>query len=415
MTGHQAAFWHPGILAKYLAADAACHECLSRGLSAAPAWVVADQDANDPHRIPYPSRPDSSTLRRAIFSFPLQTDDALHPSTTRRIAACCLPALAAPNESPPADADNSAIAGLQHIAMEVVRSSDSANAAEHVWSVVQADLRALGLNAPTLFASRLSRTRLFAEFIEAIGQDARACISAYNAAALSHPNAGIAPLSVQDDRVELPLWRLRFGQPRERVHADELPSVPMDELAPRALVFSSLMRLAGADMFIHGFGGGGYDRVTESWIGAWLPAERLSPTAIVSATRFLHFPGAPPLIPPSMADRAVWKAHRARHDPSLVNDDSAAAHKNELLGKITLAKRGNPSLAREQYKAMHELLARVRLAHSQRLAELDLAASEMRQHRDVMKVRFARDWPCAMYPTDVLVSLQREIRRHFDT
>jgi hypothetical protein len=39
MTGHQAEFWHTGILAKYLAADAA-----AGALGADVAWLVVDQD-----------------------------------------------------------------------------------------------------------------------------------------------------------------------------------------------------------------------------------------------------------------------------------------------------------------------------------------------------------------------------------
>ncbi|MHC4977339.1 MAG: hypothetical protein ACYTF7_12185, partial [Planctomycetota bacterium] len=49
MTGHQPVFWHPGILAKFLA----CHHA-SRALGARCAWIVPDQDEVDPLHIRVP-------------------------------------------------------------------------------------------------------------------------------------------------------------------------------------------------------------------------------------------------------------------------------------------------------------------------------------------------------------------------
>ena len=50
--GHQAAFWHPGILAKLFAANAAAR-AVRRKVTR---WIVVDQDDNDPWRVRYPVR-----------------------------------------------------------------------------------------------------------------------------------------------------------------------------------------------------------------------------------------------------------------------------------------------------------------------------------------------------------------------
>src|SRR5690606_23987135 len=60
MTGHQPALWHCGVLAKFLAADAA-----ARALGAAPATLLVDQDVGDPAAVRRPERgPDGRWTRR---------------------------------------------------------------------------------------------------------------------------------------------------------------------------------------------------------------------------------------------------------------------------------------------------------------------------------------------------------------
>ena len=58
MSGHQAAFWHMGIAAKWLALHEA-GECLG----ASTAWVVVDHDPEDFSGLSVPVRNASATLR----------------------------------------------------------------------------------------------------------------------------------------------------------------------------------------------------------------------------------------------------------------------------------------------------------------------------------------------------------------
>jgi hypothetical protein len=50
MSGHQTTFWHPGILAKWYAMNAAAQR-----VHGATAWVAVDHDTDDPTAIAYPA------------------------------------------------------------------------------------------------------------------------------------------------------------------------------------------------------------------------------------------------------------------------------------------------------------------------------------------------------------------------
>ncbi|MEE2972696.1 MAG: hypothetical protein VX672_06190, partial [Planctomycetota bacterium] len=60
-TGHQAEIWHPGILAKDLAAAAVARTLEATGVPAIPLHFIADHDANDGGLLAYPTR----EIRRA--------------------------------------------------------------------------------------------------------------------------------------------------------------------------------------------------------------------------------------------------------------------------------------------------------------------------------------------------------------
>ena len=127
-------------------------------------------------------------------------------------------------------------------------------------------------------------------------RDPVTCADSYNQAVSLVPGAGVASLRVDSDRVELPLWWLRWDRPRQRVFAirdrqekqgaDRWQFATTDgpiELgrlgdravaaerqgersptpAPRALLLTGLVRQYFADWFVHGTGGGNYDRITE--------------------------------------------------------------------------------------------------------------------------------------------------------
>ena len=137
-----------------------------------------------------------------------------------------------------------------------------------------------------VFASTLHKSDLFGELVESMVREPRTMGEAYNQACEAFPDAGTRPLAIRERAIELPLWRIRPGEARMPVYSTQLDEIPRDQLAPRALLMTAIVRLAGCDLFIHGTGGAAYDRITERWIQTWL-AQDLAPIGVASATRTL--------------------------------------------------------------------------------------------------------------------------------
>ncbi len=75
--------------------------------------------------------------------------------------------------------------------------------------------------------SALLQTPPGAALLDAMLQDARRCVRCYNQATLDQPQAGIPPLVIERERVELPVWALRWQGMRQRVFADLADSEPL--------------------------------------------------------------------------------------------------------------------------------------------------------------------------------------------
>ncbi len=421
MTGHQAEFWHPGILAKYVAADAA-----ARAFGASPAWVVVDQaDPAANTVVPYPFRGADGAL--AIESWDVSGAPPTGRATTVR-------------ERRETAIPDFVRTGLDRIASVWAAHADQPAPARRL-SAALADLIApLIPPAPAVFATDLARTDLFRALIEAMRRDPAPCIAAHNAAARAHPSARIRPLVADEvqDRFELPLWHIAPGSARRRVYAEMLGSIPPRELAPRAVLLTGILRLAACDLFIHGTGGGGdegvstrdrppmaashegYERVTEDWLTAWARSDRaiadllaggLAPMAVVTATRLLPLAADPV---PTEADvaRDRWRAHHARHDPGLLRDAPAAAQKRELVSAIEAA----PRRSRERsdlYARLHTTLDQARRAHAPDLEALARRADHARARRADAAIAHDRTWPFPIYPEPMLLALRDEIRAAF--
>jgi hypothetical protein len=402
MTGHQAEFWHPGIVSKYIAANAAADR-----IGAAVSVLVVDQDANPPADIRYPDR-DPKT--GALIA---RTWNALPGASALAERGVPLGSIPAESPAPPPqselDAGNSS--GLTGIHASLRAHAGATSVAEQV---VLAAIDRLGDVTPLpnlVYAGSLARTSLFASLTKKMLAAPRACVEAYNAAVAAYPAAGMKPLDAGDDP-ELPLWFLPPSplSPRRRARASMLAASTPEAFVPRALLMTALLRLAGCDLFIHGLGGGIYDPVTEHWIRHWLGAS-LAPVAVVTAT--LTLPLGADLMPPEEIDRAQWLAHHARHDPSVFSDHSAVAEKQRLLARIRELKRAGES-PWSAFTELHALLDRMRTEHAERLGELRAEASAAASRRSEAAVLYDRAWPFPLYPKSDLSSLAVEIRRLFD-
>lgn len=404
MSGHQAEFWHAGIAAKWFAAAATVRALNAAGVPSGPpagppatfAWVVVDQDSNEPAIIRYPSAQGprlSSSLWRLGPALGEMTDV---PTGAR-------PAIRAP-EPPESSATPAVARGLAEIARVMHAHADAPTLARQL-SAATADLLAGAGPAPTFVcATGIARTSAFAGLLDRIAADPRACTAAYNAAIARHPAAGLKPLAEH----ELPLWHVRPGEPRRRVFAKTLSSVPVEQLAPRALLMTGLLRWAACDLFVHGTGGGVYDGAAEAWFESWL-GRALAPITVATATLLLDHPRAADAPTDRHdAERTLWRAHHARHDPALVGDDWSARRKRDLLEQMAEARRVGKD-RRPIYDELHRLLSRVRAENRSRLDELSVAAAAARAALRERPVLNDRTWPFPLHDPRRLADLAEHI------
>jgi len=398
-TGHQPTMWHPGILAKYFAAEEAAHRT-----SGAAVWLIADQDAVDPFELRLPADDANGNLTAATHR--------LGPAPAPGVAASQIPASAgaAPLNSAPA---LGALAPRIDRIARLYREHRSAPSAAAQAGAVTADLlRDLGLDGRLLYATALNTTDLFAKLIDSFRDDPDRTVRTYNAAVANRPHAGVAPLehSEANHRHELPLWRLRDNQPRERVYEEDLGGIPTHELAPRALLMTALLRLAGCELFIHGSGGAEYDLVTEDWVRTWLGVE-MAPAAMATAT--LRLPIGTDAPSQTDAEHAVWLAHHARHDPAALGDDGFADAKRRYV-KLIEAEReagGDPAAL---FQAMQQALRDYRAAHISELDQLEASAEQMQRRTGERDIACDRTWAFALHDRASLDALRATVAASFN-
>ena len=87
-------------------------------------------------------------------------------------------------------------------------------------------MRPFAGDLPILTASDFARLPAYESLLEDLRLDAATSVKAYNHAVQQHPNARIAPLNIQDTRVEVPLWAVEWLQIRRRVFVDLRSSPP---------------------------------------------------------------------------------------------------------------------------------------------------------------------------------------------
>ncbi|MEM8737114.1 MAG: hypothetical protein AAGG38_01370 [Planctomycetota bacterium] len=407
-TGHQVSFFHPGIVAKYLAAQAVSAR------SEIPFHnIVVDQDVYDPLTLRWPQRhpdhPDRLTVERltlgpVVPDVPVGMQPAVEAeSMIARVGA--MPAgLAIDRER--------LVAALRH------SDRDAASLAFQMDRVLRRLLPGYAAAEPSAFASALLRPE--AGLLDRLLRDAPRCAKLYNEAVRQHAAAGMSALSVEPYRVEAPLWALRWMEPRERVYVDLADSEPLfttdagepidpaDEgvvLAPRALLMTALLRRPDrCGLFIHGTGGWAYDRITEAWWARWR-GETLAPMAVVTADARLEFDA--PTASPRDLERAVWWAHHLPHnlDRELGLTGSPAREKQALLDQMDDDR--DPRRRRAAFEVIHQINRQLADAHPEALAAARRRLDRARAGVVNARVTRKRDWPFLLYPAEAAAGWSR--------
>jgi hypothetical protein len=397
-TGHQTLLWHPGILVKYLAVQA-----MATGPDdIATANLIVDQHTSAFGAFDVPVRRDDGelavrtiALTEANDGVPMGWHSAFEPQQPRDIAAA-LP---------------SVTTGIDRIVDRVRAHADEPNAALQMAAAL-GDLMSPWVPAwPAVCSSDLMNTSLAAAVLDAMASDPASCAAAYNAAVAAVPDAGIGPLAVTADRVELPLWRR--GADKRRVHADDRDvarwlagGTDRPALLPRALLLTLLVRLGMCDLFVHGTGGARYDRAMEHWLQQWLGL-RAAPIAVVTAS--LRLPLGTDDAEPITIEVAQRAARRVWHDPETTGS-LPGPEKTALLAAINAA----PRRSRERldaFRRLHARLEELRGQQAQRVTDAREQVEIARRHAREAPIAARRDWAFSLYPKTTIDELAGAINR----
>lgn len=399
MSGHQAEIWHAGILTKMMA----LREVAARA-GAASAWVLVDQDTNEPGRIRYPSK-GKQGLSAALWEISATNAEATDvPVAARDVFT---ERELEPHWPEPA-ATGAVACGLGAIRDAFLNGGKAGSLAGQVIAATRELLRHSGDADLWVRAMAIGQTDLFNELVDAMATDSAKCIRAYNAAVSRHPEAGMAPLG--ESRGELPLWRIRAGVARGRVTASTLGARGNGELAARALLMTGILRYAGCDLFVHGLGGGKYDVVTEEWLGEWM-GWTLAPAVVATGTVLARLTDEPPPSPADVA-KARWSLHHARHTPAALGDSWSQRRKEELVDEIRGArKRGEDPAG--SFRSLQELLSRVRVEHSDAISKLTADAGRLIERSVQSRMALDRTWAFPLHEPAAIAELADAVRRAF--
>ena len=408
-TGHQPWLWHPGILAKDIAAAA-----FARRTGGEAVHLVVDHDPLDTLHLDLP-RQQGSALHAHTLTLhtcpPGVPPASLPPADGARIAESIGAAQEAPGGAPTAE--------FTALCSAWKDASPARTLAEQIACVLGL-LRAPLMSPPRVFfSSALHRLPAFGAMLDLWCNDPMRSAALYNEAAAAHPEGQVTALQIGRDRIELPFWALRWQQPRLRVYAETDGGALVTEtgtdvreqddaiiLAPKAITMMALLRSACCNFFVHGTGGARYDAVTDHWWAAWRGTP-LAPRAMVTADLSLPFDA--PVAAPQQLAAALWKAHHLPHNLDRVMRLSGP----EVQRKRVLLETMNDDRDRSRRAAAFDEIHRINAALARRHgATIEAAHQDVQRMRDGManrRIARRRDWCFALHDGSQLQSLARAL------
>ena len=363
MTGHQAGIWHAGIAEKFVVGARLAAE---RG--GVLVHVVVDHDLNDASLVAFPALVDGSDGARRLARLALERSPrGARPGIPNALRKPIRTMRPERRHEVPADLEP----GLASIERAIAAERGRENLAMQMAHAANALLAPHARVDHTLAATSLAAL----PFAVALRTGFASMRGAYNEAVVGER---IGPLAER----ELPFWRLdRASMSR----APLLEAETADLVAPRALALTAIARLVLCDVFIHGTGGGRYDRAMERWIAAALgddARDALAPMEVVTATK--HAPLA--RFVPAFDATATPDALRAlEQDPFGDEGRTKAA----LRAAIT----GSRAAKRAAYIAMRRAIEEARRARAKQLAELRMRIAANHEALEAHALATDRTWP----------------------
>ncbi|MBN2848140.1 MAG: hypothetical protein JXP72_06795 [Coriobacteriia bacterium] len=432
MTGHQPELYHPGVWVKVFLVQRLAEEMGICGLD-----LVVDTDAAGTVELVAPClTPEVRVCRSVLAEAP---PGAAYVQTP------------VPNERARADFRTGGVGALGTLASPALARhfstfcdvlDESAGVVDDLGSLMTRARRAYERPAGTdyleLPVSRQARTQAMRRFSALILGDAERFRAVFNTAVAAFRRSTgtrsaaqpFPDLGRDGDRVEVPFWLLDngvrypvyvegdglFGDGREmarlggsRDSAYEALERADLLLAPKALTLTLFQRLFVADLFVHGTGGGRYDRVTDSVIEAYFG---ITPPSYAVASMTLLLPLGCRITGDAEVSSLEHRLHRLTHNPDQVlaevefdvpaereRAEQLAAKKAALVSGIAEpdADRRAAGLAIRQVNAA--LAALLEPVERSVRAELDRARSA----RDAADVLLDRTYPyCLWDPREVM-------------
>jgi hypothetical protein len=290
--------------------------------------------------------------------------------------------------------------------------------------------------------SRLAGTRAFRVFAFAILSDARRFADVYNTCLAGYrEHYGVRTsaqpfpdLAVGDRRVESPFWYVAGGRRwplfvdpagRRLVAGDQdagvLPGDPEDPafalapIRPRALTLTAFARLAVTDLFIHGIGGGRYDRATDAIVRTFFG---IVPPLYATVTATLFLPFAETGRRDAERGRLLRLLLDLRHNPDrFLEGDGAHQALVQEKWELIRALEGAGSLTRRERRAATQRIREVnqilQVAVAGRIAEAQEALQRLDRHQEDAEVTAYRGYPFLLHrveDVDALVTALAEGR-----
>ncbi len=328
--------------------------------------------------------------------------------------------------------------------------------------------REVGLDNLEALVSNLARTDNYRAFVLDIICQAERFHQTYNQALDTfrqvhhekNPAQPLPNLVSSGDRLELPFWVWRSGQPRRRLwlqtdatagrssagdgcrsrlYIDEEdspfvelgPDMPADQgraaiaqleqaekqqgikIRPRALSLTLFARVLLGDVFIHGVGGAIYDKVTDEIIRGYYGVE---PPAAVMATGTLHLPGQTHPVGEEDRQRLIRRLRDIRCNadrimpPELLNSprvQELVARKRQIVSN----KSADPAARRDAWHELHDINDALA---AQLIDEPQATRRTIEDIRDKMtdnQILRDREYSFALYPRQSLLDFYARATR----
>jgi len=244
IVGHQPTFFHPGILAKFIAADR-----LVKQIDGVLVYLVVDHHKGKEGQLLTPLQREHLTVQSNTIA-PIDSNIAMKDQPRVDIAEQLEPFTTALQN---ASGENAA---MQYAHASVTLMSPWVDV-HHV------------ITASELILGEFGRA-----VVAEMNSHPQQCVDAYNNAVELFPKSGVSFLQ----EGELPLW---YGHTNASERSDT------KDIRPRAILLTLLARLVACDLFVHGTGGISYDQCMEHWCTRWLG---VTPCHATMATATLRIP-----------------------------------------------------------------------------------------------------------------------------